>query len=114
MTKNFRGEGPPSSDHASESESWVLRLYVAGVTARSAAAFKNLTHICEEHLAGNFSIEVIDLLEQPERAKEDEIVALPTLVRRLPPPVRKIVGDLSNKEKTLVGLQLLPRPLATK
>jgi circadian clock protein KaiB len=91
-----------------EQESWELRLYVAGKTARSLAAFANLKKICDEHLAGRYSIEVVDLLETPQLAKGDQIVALPTLVRRLPAPIRKIVGDLSNTEKVLVGLQLRP------
>lgn len=97
----------PSS--APEDESWNLRLYVAGKSSKSIAAFSNLKKICEEHLPGRYSIEVIDLLESPQLAKGDEIVAIPTLVRRLPEPIRKIVGDLSNTEKTLVGLQLRPR-----
>jgi len=90
-------------------ETWELRLYVAGQSKKSMAAFANLKKICEAHLAGRYSIEVIDLLESPQLAKGDEIVAIPTLVRRLPEPIRKIVGDLSNTEKTLVGLQLRPR-----
>jgi len=90
-------------------ETWELRLYVAGQSKKSMVAFANLKKICEAHLAGRYSIEVIDLLESPQLAKGDEIVAIPTLVRRLPEPIRKIVGDLSNTEKTLVGLQLRPR-----
>ena len=88
---------------------WDLRLYVAGQTARAIQAFANLTRICEEHLAGKYSIEVIDLLTSPQLAKGDQIVAVPTLVRNLPEPVRKIIGDLSNTEKVLVGLDLRPR-----
>lgn len=88
---------------------WDLRLYVAGQSEKSLTAFANLKRICEEHLAGHYSIEVIDLLESPQLAAGDEIVAIPTLVRRLPVPLRRIVGDLSNEEKTLVGLQLRPR-----
>lgn len=94
---------------AATPETWDLRLYVAGQSVKSVAAFANLKRLCEEHLAGRYSIEVIDLLEHPQLAKGDEIVAIPTLVRRLPEPIRKIVGDLSNTEKTLVGLQLRPR-----
>ncbi len=90
-------------------ESWQLRLYVAGQSPKSVTAFANLRRLCEEHLAGRYSIEVIDLLEKPQLARGDQIVAIPTLVRKLPEPVRKIVGDLSNTEKTLVGLQLRPR-----
>ena len=89
---------------------WNLRLYVAGKTPRAIAAFENLTRICDEHLAGIYRIEVIDLLTSPQLAKGDQIVAVPTLVRKLPEPVRKIIGDLSNTEKVLVGLDLRPRP----
>jgi circadian clock protein KaiB len=87
---------------------WELRLYVAGKTARSVAAFENLTRLCEEHLAGKYRIEVVDLLRHPQLAKGDQIVAIPTLVRKLPQPIRKVIGDLSNVERTLVGLQLRP------
>ena len=90
-------------------EVWELRLYVAGTTARSMAAFANLKKIADEHLAGRYVIDVIDLLETPQLAEGDQIVALPTLVRRLPSPIRRIVGDLSNEERVLVGLQLRPR-----
>ncbi len=85
---------------------WELRLYIAGKTPRAVTAFQNLQHICEEHLAGRYHIEIIDLIETPTLAKGDQIVAVPTLVRRLPEPVRKIIGDLSNTERVLVGLNL--------
>ncbi len=85
---------------------WQLRLYVAGKTPKSITAFENLKRICEEHLAGEFEIEVIDLIDHPRLAKDDQIVAIPTLVRKLPKPIRKIIGDLSDTERTLVGLQL--------
>lgn len=85
---------------------WDLRLYVAGQTPRSRAALANLKQICEDHLAGRYSIEVIDLLEQPQLSKGDQILALPTLVRKLPKPMRKIIGDLSDTERVLVGLDL--------
>jgi circadian clock protein KaiB len=88
---------------------WELRLYVAGQTAKSLMAFSNLKRICEEHLAGEYTIEVVDLLRNPQLAKGDQILALPTLVRKLPEPVRKIIGDLSNTERVLVGLDLQPR-----
>ena len=88
---------------------WELRLYVAGQTARSLQAFANLKRICEEHLDGRYQIEVIDLMRNPELAKGDQIFALPTLVRKLPQPVRKIIGDLSNTERVLVGLDLRTR-----
>ena len=85
---------------------WELRLYVAGMTERAVAAFANLQKICEEHLVGQYSIEVIDLLKNPKLARGDQIVAVPTLVRKLPEPVRKIIGDLSNTQRVLVGLDL--------
>ncbi len=88
---------------------WELRLYVAGQTPRAIKALANLTRICEENLVGKYHIEVIDLLKTPQLAKGDQIVAVPTLVRKLPEPVRKIIGDLSNTEKVLVGLDLRPR-----
>ena len=88
---------------------WELRLYVAGQTAKSLQAFANLKRICEEHLGGRYQIEVVDLMKNPELAKGDQIFALPTLVRKLPEPVRKIIGDLSNTERVLVGLDLRPR-----
>jgi circadian clock protein KaiB len=88
---------------------WELTLYVAGQTAKSLVAFANLKHICEEHLAGEYRIEVVDLLKNPQLAKGDQILALPTLVRKLPEPVRKIIGDLSNTERVLVGLDLRSR-----
>ncbi len=89
-------------------ETYLLRLYVAGQTPRSVTAFANLKKICEEHLAGQYHIEVVDLLENPQLAAGDQILAIPTLVRKLPEPVRKIIGDLSNTERVLVGLNLLP------
>jgi circadian clock protein KaiB len=88
---------------------WDLRLYVAGQTERSVRAFDNLKKLCEEHLAGQYHIEVVDLLRDPKLARGDQIVAVPTLVRKLPEPVRKIIGDLSNTERVLVGLDLRPR-----
>ena len=91
------------------SERWDLRLYVAGQTARAVAALENLQKICEDHLPGQYRIEVIDLLKNPQLAKGDQILAVPTLVRKLPEPARKIIGDLSNKERVLVGLDLRPR-----
>ena len=102
----------PKNSSAKREMRWELRLYVAGQTAKSLQAFSNLKRICEEHLAGEYRIEVIDLLKNPQLAKGDQILALPTLVRKLPEPVRKIIGDLSNTERVLVGLDLQPR--ATK
>ena len=91
---------------ASPKAEYELRLYVAGQTPRSVQAFANLKKICEEHLAGRYRIEVIDLLENPQLAKGDQILAIPTLVRTLPSPIRKIIGDLSDKERVLVGLDV--------
>jgi circadian clock protein KaiB len=85
---------------------WRLRLYVAGQTPKSIAALANLNRLCEDHLAGRYRIEVVDLLSQPQLARRDEIVVIPTLVRKLPPPIRKIIGDLSNVERVLVGLDV--------
>ena len=87
-------------------KAWELRLYVAGQTPKSLAAFANLKKICEEHLAGQYHIEVIDLLKKPQLASGDQILAIPTLVRKLPSPIRKIIGDLSDTERVLVGLNL--------
>lgn len=87
-------------------ELWELRLYVAGQTPKSLTAFANLKKLCKEHLAGQYSIEIIDLIENPRLARGDQILAIPTLVRRLPLPVRRIIGDLSNTERVLVGLDL--------
>ena len=87
---------------------WRLRLYVAGQTPKSVAALKNLRQLCEEHLAGQYEIEVVDLLENPQLAAGDQILAVPTLVRKLPEPIKKIIGDLSNSERVLVGLDLRP------
>jgi circadian clock protein KaiB len=97
----------PSADSAAPEE-WELRLYVAGQTPRSIAALQNLTRLCEEHLSGRYHIEVIDLHQNPRLATQDDIVAIPTLVRKLPDPIRRVIGDLSNVERTLVGLQLIP------
>ncbi len=95
-------EGPDSG------EVWELRLYIAGQTPRSVAAFANLKKICEEHLQGRYNIEVVDLVKHPQLAAGDQILAIPTLVRKLPQPLRKIVGDLRDTERALVGLQLRP------
>jgi circadian clock protein KaiB len=91
-----------------EPEIWELRLYVAGQTAKSIAAFANLKKICEQYIAGKYRIEVVDLVKNPTLAKGDSIFAIPTLVRKLPQPIRKIIGDLSDTERVLVGLDLRP------
>jgi circadian clock protein KaiB len=92
----------------SDNETFLLRLYVAGPTPKSLTAFSNLREICATHLAGRYEIEVVDLLEHPQLARGDDIIAVPTLVRKLPPPIRKIIGDLSDTDRVLVGLQVLP------
>ena len=92
-----------------EGKKWKLCLYIAGQTPKSIAALANLKKICEEHLAGEYSIEIVDLATNPSLARSDQILAIPTLVRKLPEPIRKIIGDLSNEERTLIGLDLRPR-----
>lgn len=99
-----------SMANAIDAETWELRLYVAGSSPKCLAAFARLKKMCEEHIPGRYRIEVVDLLEKPQLAEGDEILAIPTLVRRLPPPICKIIGDLSNTERTLVGLQIRPLP----
>jgi circadian clock protein KaiB len=94
---------------SSKKRKFQLRLYVAGQTPKSLRAFDNLKRICEEHLPGQYTIEVIDLIKQPKLGREDQIMAIPTVVRRLPPPLRKLIGDLSNTERVLVGLQMKSR-----
>ena len=89
-----------------QNRQWQLRLYVAGQTPKCLAAFANLKKLCEERMDGNYHIEIVDLLQHPQLAKGDQILAIPTLVRKLPEPVRKIIGDLSNTERVLVGLDL--------
>jgi circadian clock protein KaiB len=98
-----------TSVEPTSNEKWALRLYTAGQSPKSLAALANLKRVCEEHLAGRYSIEVVDLMKNPRLAKDDQIVAIPTLVRKLPEPLRRIVGDLSDSERTLVGLQLKQR-----
>jgi circadian clock protein KaiB len=98
-------KGSKGADGAA-GEKWELRLYTAGQTPKSLAAFRNLKKVCEEHLPGRYEIEVIDLLANPRLAKDHQIVAIPTLVKKLPDPIRKIIGDLSDVERTLVGLDL--------
>ena len=105
IKREYANIRPPRKDK------WILRLYVAGQTPKAIAAFKNLKKICEEQLKGKFSIEVIDILANPQLGVEDQILALPTLVRKLPVPVRKIIGDLSNTERVLIGLDLLAADL---
>ena len=98
---------PKRAAAAPPATAWNLRLYIAGQSPKSVRALDNLKRVCEEHLPGQYTIDVVDLLLNPRLAKEDQIVAIPTLVRRLPDPIRKIIGDLSDTERALIGLQLL-------
>jgi circadian clock protein KaiB len=107
--RNRKTSGNLVSVDGNDSSRWNLRLYVAGQTPRSLTAFKNLKDICDEYLKGKYHIEVIDLMENPTLARGDQILAVPTLVRKLPQPIRKIIGDLSNTERVLVGLDIQPR-----
>lgn len=100
--------GPTKRAKPPRSDQWNLRLYVAGQTPRSLTAFANLKRLCDEHLAGRYHIEVIDLLKAPQLAQGDQIVALPTLVRKLPEPIKRVIGDLSNLERVMVGMDLRP------
>ncbi len=102
------GSKPTGGKPAGNEKDYILRLYVAGQTRKSLAAFANLKRICEENLKGRYKIEIIDLLENPQLARGDQILAVPTLVRQLPPPIKKIIGDLSDTEKVLVGLDIRP------
>ena len=113
MKKEPTKKKKPAKSAPSE-EVWILRLYVAGQTPKSIAAFANLKGICDEHLAGKYRIEIIDLLTNPTLAKGDQILAIPTLVRRLPPPVKKLIGDLANTERVLIGLDIKPAAKAVK
>lgn len=96
----------PNEMEPLEHKIWELRLYVAGQTPKSVAAFANLKELCEEYIQGRYHIEIIDLLQHPELARQDQILAIPTLVRRLPEPIRQIIGDLSNQQKVLIGLDV--------
>lgn len=112
MSMKSRRRPPARRRTGAHGDFFDLRLYVAGQSTRSLAALANLHRICEENLEGRYRIEVIDLFEHPQLARGDQILALPTLVRRLPEPIRKLVGDLSDTDRTLVGLDLRPRPPA--
>ena len=100
--------GEPGKPALAQKPEWQLRLYVAGATAKSVAALANLKRLCETHLAGRYEIEVVDLVANPKLAAGDQILAVPTLVRKFPEPIRKIIGDLSNEERVLVGLDVKP------
>ena len=109
----MRSDSKPNDEKkpAENPDVWNLRLYVAGQTPKSIEAFSNLKEICESHLKGKYKIEVVDLSENPELAKNDNILAIPTLVRKLPEPVKKIIGTLANEEKVLVGLEIRPNKI---
>jgi len=104
---SIRKTPAPEAPKDGDGERWNLRLYVAGETPKCVQAFEHLKRICEEHLQGRYTIEVIDLLKNPTLASGDQIIAIPTLVRQLPPPVKKIIGDLTNTERVIVGLNLV-------
>jgi circadian clock protein KaiB len=104
--KNKPVEKKKSAKLAPVEEVWILKLYVAGQTPKSIAAFANLKNICEEYLAGKYQIEIVDLVKNPMLAKGDQILAIPTVVRQLPPPVKKLIGDLANTQRVLVGLDI--------
>jgi circadian clock protein KaiB len=99
----------PTATEPPAGETWELRLYVAGQTAKSVAALANLRRYCEQHVPGRYQLEVIDLMQHPQLAEGDQILAIPTVVRKVPEPIRKVIGDLSNEERVLVGLDLRPQ-----
>lgn len=109
MTEQTSSAGDAATEADLDPGHYHLRLYVAGQTQKSLSALTNLKRVCEEHLAGRYEIEVIDLLQQPQLAAGDQILAIPTLVRRIPTPLKRIIGDLSNTEKVLVGLDIRPK-----
>ena len=110
MSERISHAGDAVSEDDGDPGQYHLRLYVAGQTTKSMMALANLKRVCEEHLAGRYDIEVIDLMKNPQLAAGDQILAIPTLVRRLPEPIRRIIGDLSNSERVLVGLEVERRP----
>jgi len=107
-SKDTTGEFEQSLQQG-DAKTYVLRLYITGMTPRSTRAIVNIKKICEEHLKGRYELEVIDIYQQPELAKDAQIIAAPTLIKKLPLPLRKLIGDMSNKERILVGLDLRPR-----
>ncbi|HET7893517.1 MAG TPA: circadian clock KaiB family protein [Candidatus Sulfotelmatobacter sp.] len=106
--KKIKRQGIRGKQNQAPGKVWNLRLYIAGDTSRSLAALTNLQRICDQYLPGRYRVEVVDLLKSPQLAAGDQIVAVPTLVRRLPPPLKRIIGDLSNSQQVLVGLDLRP------
>ena len=109
--KRTKKQQPPKKGDVKDVTTWELKLYISGKTPKSVLAIENLKNICEEHLKGRYRITVIDLQKNPEVAFREQIVVTPTVIRELPPPIRKIIGDLSRKEKVLVGLDILARPI---
>jgi circadian clock protein KaiB len=109
LSKEEKDETGKFENAAEGKEKYLLRLYVTGMTPRSVLAIENIRRICEERLKGRYELEVVDIYQQPERAKEAELVAAPTLIKRLPLPLRKLVGDMSNTERVLIGLNLQPK-----
>jgi circadian clock protein KaiB len=107
---NSAGIADALTEAAAANESYVLRLYVTGMTPRSSEAFASIKAICEEHLKGRYDLEVIDIYQHPQLARDEQIVAVPTLVKSLPAPLRRFIGDLSDRERVLVGLDLRPKP----
>lgn len=107
-TTSKKNRAPAPKPAKVKGDIWNLRLYVAGQTPKSLTAFSNLKHLCEQHLSGRYEIEVVDLTKQPHLAVSDQIVALPTLVRKLPAPIKRLIGDLSNTERVMVGMELAP------
>ncbi len=110
MVPSSPPERPDGTEQPTDGELWELKLYVAGQTPRCIAAFANLKRFCEEHLPGKYRIEVIDLLANPQRAQRDQILAIPTLIRKFPEPMKKVIGDLSNSERVFVALDLRNHP----
>ena len=108
MTTAVNARATPRSADAKHAPEWELRLYVAGQSPQSLAALANLRALCEAHVSGRYKIEIVDLIKTPQLSREDQIVAVPTVVRKLPPPMKKVIGNLSNTERALVGLQLRP------
>ncbi len=107
MSKKEKKDSKPRVEESNGK--YVLRLYVTGMTSRSTQAIRNIKKICEEYLKGHYELEVIDIYQQPELAREGELIAAPTLVKKLPVPIRKLIGDMSNTEKVLVGLNIMPK-----
>lgn len=113
MSTDSRGNVPPTSASAGADDRFLLKLYVSGKSTRAEAAIANLRHLCENELRGQYELEIIDVLERPDLAEDARILATPTLIKQLPPPLRRVIGDLSDKEKLLLGLEVKPAPPGT-